>query len=146
MAKGKFEYWLTEDGLLLLSAWARDGLTDEQLANNMGIATGTLYEWKKRFPEIYDALKKNKLLADIEVENALYKSAIGYEYDEVKEEYELGVLTKRIVTRKVVQPNTTAQIFWLKNRQPEAWRDKQERKIDADIKVELVGELNDYAN
>lgn len=146
MAKGKFEYWLAEDGLLLLSAWARDGLTDEQLANNMGIATGTLYEWKKRFPEIYDALKKNKLLADIEVENALYKSAIGYEYDEVKEEYELGVLTKKIVTRKVVQPNITAQIFWLKNRQPEAWRDKQERKIDADIKVELVGELNDYAD
>ena len=76
-AKGKYEYWLTEDGLILLSAWARDGATDEDIAKNIGIAPATLYEWKKRFPEISEALKKNKELADIVIENELYESCKG---------------------------------------------------------------------
>ena len=58
------------------------------------------------------------------VENALLKRALGYEFDEVKEKYEDGVLTERIITRKEVVPDTTAQIFWLKNRKPKDWRDK----------------------
>lgn len=126
MAKGKYEYWQTDDGLLLLSAWARNGLTDEQIAHNMGIAAGTLYEWKKRFPEINESLKKNKEIADIEVENALHKSALGYSYNEIKEEYGAGgVLLSRTVTTKQVQPNTTAQIFWLKNRDRDNWSDRR---------------------
>ncbi len=58
MAKGKYEEWLEPDSLLLISAWARDGLTDDQIANNMGISRSTLSEWKKKFPDISDALKK----------------------------------------------------------------------------------------
>ena len=58
MARGKFEYWLTEDGLTLLTGWARDGLTDEQIAEKMGIAVKTLYEWKKRYGKICEALKR----------------------------------------------------------------------------------------
>ena len=69
MAKGKYEYWLTPDGLLLLKAWARDGLTDEQIASNMGITAKTLYEWKKRYSDICKSLKKGKEVVDIEVEN-----------------------------------------------------------------------------
>ena len=60
MAKGKFEYWLTPEGLLKLEAWARDGLIDEQIAENAGITTSTLYEWKKKYPDISEALKKGK--------------------------------------------------------------------------------------
>lgn len=120
MAKGKYEYWLTNDGLLLLSAWARDGLILDQIAKNMGIAVSTLHEWKKNFTEISDALKRNKNLADIEVENALHKRALGYEYDEVT--FEHGVEVKRV--KKQVAPDTTAQIFWLKNRKPPNWRDR----------------------
>jgi len=60
VAKGKFEYWRTKDGLLQIAAWARNGLIDEQIAHNMGIRRSTLSEWKKRFPDIADALKKNK--------------------------------------------------------------------------------------
>ena len=82
MARGKFEYWRTKDGLLQIAAWARDGLIDEQIAHNMGIRRSTLSEWKKRFSDIADALKKNKNIVDIEVENALYKRAVGYEYTE----------------------------------------------------------------
>ena len=124
MANGKYEYWLTPDGLLLLEAWARDGLIDEDIAHNVGISPATLYEWKKRFPEISEALKRGKEVVDIQVENALFKRAIGYEYEVVK-----TILSekdgKRVeVVKKQMPPDTTAQIFWLKNRKPSTWRDK----------------------
>lgn len=99
MAKGKYQRWLEPDGLTLLEGWARDGLTDEQIAKNCGCNAATLYDWKKRYPEISKALKKGKEVVDYEVENALLQSARD--------------------------GNTTAQIFWLKNRRPDKWRDKQ---------------------
>lgn len=123
MAHGKFEYWLTEDGLTLLEGWARDGLTDEQIAHNCGITAATLYEWKKRFSDISEALKKGKEVVDIQVENALLKRALGYSYDEVMEE-QSDDGCKRRVTTKFIPPDVTAQIYWLKNRRPDKWRDK----------------------
>lgn len=124
MAKGKYADWLTPEGLLKIEGWARDGLTDEQIAGNIGIRAATLYEWKKKFPEISESLKRGKEVVDRQVENALLKRALGYEYEEVKEKFECGVMTERTVTKKEVAPDTTAQIFWLKNRKPEKWRDK----------------------
>jgi transposase-like protein len=121
VSMAKYDQWLTEEGLLLIEGWARDGLTDEQIAHNMGINPSTLYDWKKKHPKISEALKKGKEVVDREVENALLKRALGYEYDEII--YEDGVEVKRV--RKQVQPDTTALIFWLKNRKPEMWRDKQ---------------------
>lgn len=85
--------------MLLLEAWARDGLTDEQIAEKMGITTSTLYNWKNKHSEILEALKKGKEVVDVEVENALLKLAKS--------------------------GNITAIIFWLKNRRPDKWRDKQ---------------------
>ena len=125
MAKGKYEYWLSPDGLLRLEAYARDGLTDEQIAHNMGISTATLYNYKRDHLEILEALKKGKEVVDIQVENALLKRALGYSYEEKKVEVsEEG--TKVTKTIKEVVPDTTAQIFWLKNRRPDRWRDKQD--------------------
>ena len=124
MAKGKFQRWLEPDGLLLLEGWARDGLTDEQIATNCGITATTLYDWKNRFPKISEALKKGKEVVDIQVENALLKRALGYRYEEVTREKTLDPETGfscLTVTKKVtkeVAPDTTAQIFWLKNRRP----------------------------
>lgn len=86
MAKGKYEYWLSPDGLLLLEAYARDGLTDEQIAKNMGVSTATLYNYKRDHLEILEALKKGKEVVDIEVENALLKRALGYSYTEITKE------------------------------------------------------------
>lgn len=125
MAKGKYQEWLEPEGLLKIEGWARDGLTDEQIANNMGIATSTLYEWKNAHSEISESLKRGKEVIDRQVENALLKRALGYEYEEISEKYELGILTERKVTKKQVVPDTTAQIFWLKNRKPADWRDKR---------------------
>lgn len=131
MAKGKYEYWLTPEGLLKLEAWARDGLTDEQIAHNMGIGTTTLYNYKRDHMEIVEALKKGKEVVDIQVENALLKRALGYTYTEVTRE-QVPATGEMIITKKVtkeVQPDVTAQIFWLKNRRPDRWRDKQDIQV-----------------
>ena len=121
----KYEDWLTPEGLLKLEAWARDGLTDEQISKNAGINPATLYDWKKKYSEISEALKKGKEVVDIQVENALLKRALGYSYTEKKiEDGPDG--EKVVVTVKEVIPDTTAQIFWLKNRRPDRWSDKQE--------------------
>lgn len=122
----KYEKWITQEGLILIEGWARDGLTDEQIACNIGISRSTLNSWKDKYQDISDALKRGKEVVDRQVENALLKRALGYEYDEVKEKYEFGELTEKTVTKKRIPPDTTAQIFWLKNRKPHNWRDKQE--------------------
>ena len=132
MAKGKYEQWLTEEGLLQLEAWARNGLTDEQIAANIGISRSTLNEWKNRFSDISDTLKRGKEIVDIQVENALLKRALGYTYKETTREAQFNPQTEQyemVVTKEVtkeVVPDTTAQIFLLKNRKPEEWRDKKD--------------------
>ncbi|KDE46301.1 UNVERIFIED_ORG: hypothetical protein BDK47_13332 [Anoxybacillus amylolyticus] len=127
MAKPKYDEWLTEEGLLLIEGWARDGLTDEQIAHNMGIGVSTLYKWKNDHVEILEALKKGKEVIDRQVENALLKKALGYKYQEVTKELDqkTGLMVTTKVVEKEVAPDTTALIFWLKNRKPEMWRDKQ---------------------
>ena len=138
MSKGKYHDWITEEGLLKIEGWARDGLTDEQIAHNIGITRTTLYDWKNKYPDISYALKRGKEVIDRQVENALLKRALGYEYEEVKqiiEKDEKGHDRERIEkTVKYVAPDVTAQIFWLKNRRPDVWRDKRD--------FELSGELN----
>lgn len=138
MAKGKYEQWLTDDGLLLLQGWARDGLTDEQIAHNIGISAKTLYEWQNRFSQIREALKKGKAPVDLEVENALLKSALGYTVTlkkaiKVKTKKQLkdkGTIEEEhieYVDEEVHIPaQVPAQIFWLKNRRRDKWREKPE--------------------
>lgn len=142
VAKGKYQEWLTKEGLLRLQGWARDGLSDEQIAANMDINISTLYDWKNKHAEISEALKEGKDAVDRQVENALLKSALGYKYDEVTEERRDDMLVVTKVVHKEVQPNTTAQIFWLKNRKRLEWRDRVENAITgADggaVKVETL--------
>ena len=139
MAKGKYEYWLTPEGLLKIEGWARDGLTDEQISEKMGINRRTLTDWKSKYDPISLTLKKGKEVVDRQVENALLKRALGYTYEEIT--YEGGVETKRVV--KEVVPDTTAQIFWLKNRKREMWMDRQNIEISRPIDDSLK-EMEDY--
>ncbi|WP_430606113.1 transposase [Enterococcus sp. DIV0180] len=135
MAKGKYEEWLTEDGLLKLEGWAHDGLTDEQIAEKIGIRRPTLYDWKKKYSDISDALKRGKEVVDRQVENALLKRALGYEFKEITQELtEDGMRVTKVITKQQA-PDTTAQIFWLKNRKPEEWRDKKETEITGSLNV-----------
>lgn len=150
MAKGKYEQWLTEEGLLKIQGWARDGLTDEDIAKNMGINVRTLYTWRDKYDQIFQSLKEGKEVADRVIENALYKSAQGYkvtlkkafkvhkiEYDTKtgrrKREYDEIVQAEE---EEYVPAQVTAQIFWLKNRKPEKWRDKPvDETIDNNVTI-----------
>jgi len=155
VAKGKYQRWLEPDGLLLLEAWARDGLTDEQIAHNCGCNAATLYDWKKKYPKISEALKKGKEIVDIQVENALMKRALGYKYDEVTREkvkdpvtgFSCLTVTKKVT--KEVLPDVTAQIIWLKNRKPDKWRDKVDTSSAAALSSEddpITKSLKETAN
>lgn len=252
MAKGKYEYWLTPEGLLKLEGWARDGLTEEQIASNMGIAVSTLNNWKNSYVEILESIKKGKEVVDRQVENALLKRALGYKYTEVTKERIVdsgqkkrhggeSELTERewefaikyfgekccycgkymdnptkdhikplnaggtlsrdnvlpcckscnsskkdnemmswyqsrpfydknrmakifdyvqfvislgdflneetgelVVTKEVtkeVVPDTTAQIFWLKNRKPNDWRDKNKVELEGEVGVNIIDDV-----
>lgn len=122
MAKSRIDEWLESDKLILLEGWARDGLTQEQIAHNMGIGLTTLKEWRKKEPTIEATLKRGRDVVDYEVENALFKNAMN--------------------------GNVTAQIFWLKNRKKAQWRDKIEYETNSDDlnKVkELLSKIKDGA-
>lgn len=126
MAKGKYQRWLTSEGLTLLEGWARDGLTDDQIAKNCGVSRSTLAQWKISFPDISDALKKGKEVVDYAVESALLKRALGYEVEETKEEDSDKDGHKSITTKRHIPADPTAAIFWLKNRRPDQWRDRRD--------------------
>lgn len=94
MAKGVYKKWLEKENLILLEGWKRNGLTDEQIAHNIGISINTLNKWKQRYVQIRQALKIGHEAANMAVERELFKRAM--------------------------KGNTTAMVFWLKNN----WRDK----------------------
>lgn len=141
---------MTKDGLTRLKGWARDGLTDEQIATKIGINRTTLYKWIDRFSDIGNALKQGKEPVDIDVEDSIVKLALGH-YVTVKKpmkirtekrlkkkdkdgrEYETGVIVEEHIEyvdeQVYIPPNVTAQIFWLKNRKPEQWKDKREQVV-----------------
>lgn len=172
MAKGKYINWITDEGKVKIQGWAQDGLTDEQIAKNIGINVSTLYEWKNKYPEIDESLKKGKEVVDREVENALFKRAIGYKTTDhqfkmvdvdsevlktkrrkTANEYKLDhpeatqqeiddYAVANVPTREKVEvtqnerdvpPDTTAAIFWLKNRKPVEWRDQQHLELNGNV-------------
>ncbi|WP_338912767.1 transposase [Clostridium perfringens] len=138
MAKSKYES-IVEPKLVVIEGWARNGLTIEQIAKNLGISKVTFYKYISEHTELSERLKKGKEVVDIEVENALLKRALGYKFDEITKELitdeETGISELKVtkVVTKEVAPDTTAQIFWLKNRKPEEWRDKKEVKHGGNI-------------
>lgn len=101
------------------------GATDVDLAEFFDVAKSTINLWKKKHPEFSDSIKKGKMIADAEVAESLFKRAIGIEYTEKKVRTD-GKKEIKEVTKKLIPPDPTAAIFWLKNRQKEHWRDKQE--------------------
>ena len=172
MVRAQYKDWLTPDKLSVLQGWARDGLTDAQIAHNIGIRRPTLYDWKNKHPDIADALKKGKQVVDIQVENALLKKAMGmtttsttYKMVKVNEDVlkvqrfryvnqykidhpdmtkaELQEIKMRaieeiptyeripiMVNENQLAPDTSAAIFWLKNRKPDQYRDQSNRELN----------------
>lgn len=143
--KQKWKEWSeNEDNQRVLSAWSRAGMTDEEIARQIGISRSTLVEWKKKYPQISKALSDGKDFADRLVEDSLYKKAMGFyvfeqkafkvkniEYDEsgkkISEKEELQTAEER----HYIEPDIKAIIFWLKNRKPEIWKEKiEENSVD----------------
>ncbi len=111
MAKSKWKD--IKEKLTLIEGWAREGLTDEQIANNLDISTSTFYEYKNKYSEFSESLKKGKEIIDFEVENALLKNALD--------------------------GNVTAQIYWLNNRKPQQWKRENTESNKKEIsKVEQI--------
>lgn len=175
MAQRKFKYWINEVGITKIRGWAQQGLSDEQIAHNIDIHVSTLYDWKNKYPELNEAMKKGKEVVDLEVENALLKSALGqvtalkkvskivqfeddvlrvkrsqwvnehkgladyekYTAEELNDMAILEVPTYEVVDmmqeEQRVVPNPTAMIFWLKNRRPDLWRDKQIQELQGEV-------------
>lgn len=104
---------------------AKNGLNNKQICKALGIGEKTFYEWLEKYPQLAHALKKYRGLADIEVENALYRNAVGYTYKEQVVSNRGAILN----INKYHTGNATAQIFYLKNRMPERYKDKVEHAI-----------------
>lgn len=110
--------------LPIIEGLCRNGYTDKEIAAKIGIGYSTLSEWKNKYPELRDALKRTKEIVDLEVEKALLSRALGYTVTET-ETITTQNNTKVKTITKHIAPDVTACIFWLKNRQPDKWRDKQ---------------------
>jgi hypothetical protein len=122
-----------EDKLLLVEGWARDGLTEKQIADNLGISQDRLIDYKKKYLEFFEAIKKGKEIVDYEVENALLKRALGYTITIKEDKLDKDGCVHSLERDVHVPADTTAQIFWLKNRQKEKWRDKQDITNDEEL-------------
>ena len=134
----KVDYWLTDDGLILIEAWARDGYLLNEIADRMGIERYTLSKWRKRYPEIAQALNTGKELVDYKVENALLKAALGYTTKEIKVTLgkkvvngEVFEVLKETTTREVA-PNVTACMAWLNNRKHDQWKRNRDKVLELD--------------
>lgn len=120
MAKSKYESHVLPN-LELVKMWARNGLTDDEIAEKLGISRDRFYYYKKHFSDFSDALKENKEYADLQVEQALFKAAMD--------------------------GNVTAMIFWLKNRKGNSWREKPELATeDNTVKVVIERKVQDLTD
>ena len=140
------EEWLTEDRLMLLECWARDGYTYKDVAQRIGISNAQLTKWRNAYPEFRDALKKGREIVDYQVENALLKSALGYKTKEVTiitvlKNGKMVETTKQTVTKEIA-PNISACQTWLYNRLPDKWKNMNAR---SNILSELGDESSDIS-
>lgn len=152
--RGKYETHV-KPKLDLIAQWARDGAIERDIAKKLGVSESTFSGYKKEHPEVMETLTVNKEVADARVESALYKRAIGYTvkvekafkckhitYDpetgkKIAEDEELETIEED----QHIPADVTAQIFWLKNRKPDRWKDKQDISIEGASKVEIINDI-----
>lgn len=138
-----------DDFPLLAEDYARRGMIDKEIARLLGISETLFYEYKKKYLEFLEALKRGKAPVDVEVENALLKRARGFEYEEVKVEYRPGKkkkdddeepgITKSITkTKKLIVADVTAQIVWLTNRRPDLWKHKKDVALSGNLNIKII--------
>ena len=140
MAKGVYSDWVQGDGLARVLEWVSEGREQKQIAELIGISPGTLYAWRKAYPEFDEAFKKGRVdwfeRALPEVENAAYRLATGYTYKETTQELkDVGGTLQLVVTKVVTKhaaPNPVSNMYWLQNRAPDVWKDRRNQQPEAD--------------
>jgi len=132
--------------LRLAVVYGEIGLTDVQTAERLGVTERTLTNWKKKHPDFKKALNNGKAVADRQVEESLFKNAMGQEVTETETTIVTDKQGKPIkgsarvkTTKKQLAGNVTAQIFWLKNRRPDQWRDRHDVTVGVE-EIEKAGE------
>lgn len=153
MAKSKYETLDIETRLPEIEQMARDGYRDEDISKALGISRATFYNWVDKYEDFAEAVRKGKEVVDAEIENKLLDNARGYTVWEETQELKMvidpvtGYKDEQMVTVKRVlkhiKGDTTAQIFWLKNRRPDQWRDKQHIAHEGQIGVGGLDYLSD---
>ena len=143
MAKGKYAKWLEDDNLLLLKGWARDGLTDDEIAKKMGVSRSTFYAWCEKYSDISDTIKKAREPVDVILEDTAFERATKWktvrevtkerQFNREKGEFEMTV-TKEV--EKTIPPDTTLLIFLMKARMREKYGDKQKVEISGTLEQE----------
>lgn len=152
--KTKYEQWeeegVLEEKLALIKGWRMNGLTQQKIGENIGINEDTICVYKRRYPRFKEALDKGKEQADLEVEDALFKRAIGYTVTLNKQKVTKDGDVVDIKEDVHIPGDVGAQIFWLKNRRYTEWRDKinfeDETKQNDGIIKELIGAIKDVKN
>lgn len=150
----KYEEWerdgVLEEKLALIKGWRMNGVTQQKIAENVGINEDTLCKYKNRYPRLKEALDKGKEQADLEVEDALFKRAVGYTIRIEEEKLDKDGVTHLLKKDVHIPGDVGAQIFWLKNRRYTDWRDKinfeDETKQNDGIIKELIGAIKDVKN
>jgi len=137
LAKTKYD---PETFPVLVEKYALEGMIEKDIAAKMGVSVSTFEMYKNTIPEFLQALKRGKAPIDTEVENALLKRALGFDYEETKTTTEDDKI-KFETSTKHAAPDTTACIFWLKNRKPKEWRDKQDIEHSGNMGVTLIDDV-----
>lgn len=111
------------------------GFTDKEMSECLSVTEQTFNNWKKKYPDFFESLKDWKFLADEAVEKSLYLRATGYSHPDTKFATYEGQITDSVEYTKHYAPDPTAAIFWLKNRKPKQWKDKQEVQHSGELKL-----------
>jgi len=143
--------WQRREALVRLEAWARDGLSQEEIAQRMGVSRTTLQRWAKKYPLIREAMEQGKDVADIQVENALFHRALGVVKRKRilvmgKPDEETGEASLKVVQEieEDVPGDVTAQTFWLKNRKPDAWKERRLEEVKVEPPRIVIDQEADY--
>ena len=137
----ELKFWESNRGLNLIEGWARDGLTNEQICNNIGISVTTFWRWAKASAKIENAITHARNEVDFEIENILFKTATGFTYQEEAVTKDGDIVT----VTKFQPPNLEAQKFILTNRKNGKWRARQDVNLNAEADIKVSSKSDKFA-
>ena len=134
LPKKDINSWSTDEGLLYIQSWANDGLTDAEICKKMGIAVTTLWRWCNQEEKIRNAIIRGRDTMTMEVENMMYKCAMGFTYKEQQVTKDGDI----VEVERYYEPSQEAQKFILTNRRKDKWKSKQEVALEAQVEAQTT--------